>query len=228
MDMKKNKFLLPLAGLAIAAGAITGIVGIAHADTTTSTAQSSNMWHGTPPAAFGTVTAVNGTTITLDDKKNSTTYTVDATNATITKRTPPTAQGAKPTSTTITASQVAVGDMISVQGTVSGTNITATTITDGMGGGFGRGHGGGRGSGVMGTVTAVNGSTITITGKNGTIYSVDASSANVTKLETISVSDVQVGDSIGVQGTVSGDSVTAKSVMDGMPAPQNQSPSTSS
>jgi hypothetical protein len=220
---KKDRFLVPIAGLVLAAGLVMGVVGIAHADTTST--QPTGAQHGTPPAAFGKVTAVNGDDITITAQgKNSTTgttYTVDATNATITKRTAPTTQGAKPTSTTITVSQVAVGDMLSVQGTVSGTTITATSINDGQGG-FGGGRGGmmgGRGQGVMGTVTAVNGSTLTVTGKDGTTYTVDASNANLTKMETITVSDVQVGDTVGVQGTVSGDSVTAKSVMDGIPTP---------
>jgi hypothetical protein len=107
---------------------------------------------------FGTVTAINGDTITLQSKSfnkssgsttaTSVTYTVDATNATVQKTTPPTTtptpgtKPVKPTSTTIQISQIAVGDTLSVQGIVSGTNITATKITDGafMGGrGFG-GH----------------------------------------------------------------------------------------
>jgi hypothetical protein len=39
---------------------------------------------------------------------------------------------------------------------------------------------------------------------------------------------VQVGDTVGVQGTVSGDSVTAKSVMDGVFAPKSTTSATAS
>jgi hypothetical protein len=230
----KSKLLIPLASLVLAVSAVTGVVGIANADTGTTTSTTTNpggpMQRGTPPAAVGKVTAVNGNDITLTDTKSNETYTVDATNATITKRTAPTAQtttsgtntrGTRSTPTTITVSEVAVGDTLSVQGTVSGSTITATKIQDGVGG-FGGGRGGnGGGMGVMGTVTAVNGNTVTVTGKNGTTYTVDASSATVSKMETMNVSDITVGDEIGVQGTVSGDSVTAKSIMDGMPKPED-------
>jgi hypothetical protein len=217
----KNKLIVPLAFLVLAASAITGVVGIAHADSTTTTtsASTTNHDHGTPPAAVGTVSSVDGDMITLVDKKNSVTYTVDATNATITKSTKSTTADTKPTTTTITVSQVAVGDMLAVQGTVSGNNITATSIRDGM---FGGGPGGMRGGmGVEGTVTAVNGSTVTVTGRDGKSYTVDATNSTVGKFETIPVSSIQIGDSIGVQGTVSGTSVTAKSIMDGMPTPKD-------
>jgi len=239
MQENKSKLLVPLAALVLAVSAVTGVAAMANADTgTTTTGSTVNpggpMQHGTPPAAMGTVTAVSGDDITLTDSKTNTTYTVDATNATITKRAAPVAQGDKPTSTTITVGQVAVGDTLMVQGTVSGTTVTATKIEDGVGG-FGGGKGGMRGGpggmGVQGTVTAVNGDTVTVTGKNGTIYTVDATNSTVSKMETMSVSDISVGDEIGVQGTVSGDSVTAKSIMDGIPTPaasQNGSATTGS
>ncbi|MBU6447879.1 hypothetical protein KGQ24_03525 [Patescibacteria group bacterium] len=89
---------------------------------------------GFKPAAAGKVTAINGNVITLSGRdfttKSNTTYTVDAANATITKLNPPISNGSKPTSTPISVSQIAVGDMLIVQGTVSGTTIQATTIRD--------------------------------------------------------------------------------------------------
>lgn len=233
-QITKNKLFVPIAALVLTAGAVTGVVGIAHADSSTATgttqlASGHTGMRGTPPAAVGKVTAVNGDSITLTDLKNSTTYTVDATNATITERTKPTTPstaGTRPAPATISVSQVAVGDMLAVQGTVNGTTITATKIEDGiyaMGatgggrmGGFG-GHGGFGGSGVRGMVTAVNGSTVTVTGMDGKSYTVDASNSTVGKLQTVPVSSIQVGDSVGIQGTISGTSVTAKSIMDGMP-----------
>lgn len=83
---------------------------------------------------------------------------------------------------------------------------------DGMKGDHGRGHG------VMGTVTAVSGTTITITGKDGKTYTIDASSAQIGKIETITAGDVHVGDTLGVEGTLSGTNVTAKHIMDGIPS----------
>ena len=84
------------------------------------------------PGVFGTVSAVNGTTLTVTSKPmmrpNSTStpavttvYTVTASGATIYKN------GA-----TSTISSVATGDMVMVQGTVTGTNVAATAIRDGV------------------------------------------------------------------------------------------------
>lgn len=69
--------------------------------------------------------------------------------------------------------------------------------------------------GVMGTVTAVSGNTVTLTGKDGKTYTVDAGSATITKDETVGVSDIQVGDTLVAGGSVSGTSVTASSIHDG-------------
>jgi len=69
--------------------------------------------------------------------------------------------------------------------------------------------------GVGGTVTAVSGNTITVTGKDGTSYTIDASAAAITKDETVAVADVAVGDTITADGTVNGTSVTATNIHDG-------------
>jgi hypothetical protein len=97
--------------------------------------------------------------------------------------------------------------------------------------GLGRGMGGGqkRGSVVMGTVTANNGNTITISGKQGfavkpnaastatTTYTVDVTKAKVTKNNTtITTAGITVGDTVVVQGTISGNSVTATNIRDGI------------
>jgi hypothetical protein len=177
------------------------------------------------PAINGTVSAVNGNSVTVTGK-NGTTYTVDATSAKINKITPG-ATGAKPTSAVITVSGISVGDTVMVQGTVSGSSVTATRITDGNLGN----RAGGRGSmtkpAAMGTVSAVNGNNITLAGKNGTTtYTVDATNAAITKFTpgasgakgtsaTITISQIQSGDTLIVQGTVSGNSVTATKIMDG-------------
>ena len=173
---------------------------------------------GMRPAAFGTVTAVNGATLTVSatNPKDSTvtTYTVDATNAKVTKDR---AAG--------TLASILVGDKVAVVGTVSGTSITATAVNDGvMMGGMGMP----RGNGVSGTVSAVSGSTITLTAKQfqrgstantaSTItYTVDATNAAVTKSGAASsLSAIAIGDRLMVQGTVSGTAVTATKINDGM------------
>ena len=83
------------------------------------------------PGIGGTVTAISGSTITVQGK-NSTSYTVDASTAKISKITAPATAGAKPTVTTITASDIQIGDTIRAQGTISGTSVIATQITDGL------------------------------------------------------------------------------------------------
>ncbi|MEK7063718.1 MAG: hypothetical protein AAB955_03455 [Patescibacteria group bacterium] len=75
----------------------------------------------------------------------------------------------------------------------------------------------GKGHGVMGTVSAINGSTITVTNLDGTSYTVEAGAATVQKMATGSLADVTVGDRIGVHGTVSGTTVTAEHIMDDLP-----------
>jgi len=217
---KKVAVLFGVVGLA--AGTVGAIAMQTHAATTsgsTTTAAASGFKHGTPPAAAGSVTAVSGNTITVTDKRTGTSYTVDAGNATIQKFTPP-AGGAtpatKPTTATINVSGIAVGDNITVQGTVSGNNIAATKIVDGMmmgRGGFGAREGQ---HGAMGTVSAVNGNTITLTGKNGTTYTIDAGSATVKKVSDSSVSNIAVGDTLQVNGSMNGTTITATNIVDGM------------
>jgi riboflavin synthase alpha subunit len=63
----------------------------------------------------------------------------------------------------------------------------------------------------------VNGTTLTVTGQNGTSYSVDASGATASKRQTMSLSDITVGDTVNVDGTVTGNSITAKQILDGVP-----------
>jgi hypothetical protein len=76
-----------------------------------------------------------------------------------------------------------------------------------------------KGPGLMGKVTAVNGTVITVTRPDGTAYTVNAGDATVQKMVTGSLADVRVGDTIGVKGAVSGTSVTATTIMDDVPTP---------
>lgn len=221
----KKSVLAFAAFLAIGAGA--GLTALASADTAVSDSSSSTHSHvmgdrNMGPGVRGTVSAVDGTTITVvskgfGDNASETTYTVDASNAKFLKST---TGGAEPAEVTI--SDIAIGDEIGVRGEVSGTSVTATEVIDGLmrggPGGFGKGRG------TVGTVSAVSGNTITVTGKDGTSYTVDASGAKVSKVVDIDVSDIQVGDEIGVQGSVSGNSVTAVHIMDGIPSTANSPP----
>ena len=71
--------------------------------------------------------------------------------------------------------------------------------------------------GTIGTVTSVNGSTIAITTKDNTAYSVDASTAKILKNRNtiVPVSGVLVGDTVMVQGTVTGTNIAATTIFDG-------------
>lgn len=179
-----------------------------------------------PPMVFGSVTAVGGDTITLASRgfgrsAATTTYTIDATNATVTKDGSASSAGA-----------IAVGDTLMVQGTVSGNSVTATKINDGMPKGMPGmpGMRGGmasstrpqvpsiQGNGepvIGGSITAISGDTLTITNKSNVAYTVDATSATVVKGNaTSSLSAIAVGDNVLVQGSVSGNAVTASSIID--------------
>ncbi len=191
---------------------------------------------GMRPGVFGTVSAISGTTLTVSSKQApvasgstaaTVTYTVDASNATV-----------KKDNATSTLSAIAVGDTVAVQGTVTGTNVVATTIRDGVmarvpgqtgpnGQNDQNSQGKGRmasstpsiqGNGepvVAGTLSAVNGSSLTVSTKSNVTYTVDASSAKIVQgKNTVSVSGLTVGDSVVVQGAVSGTSIAASSVID--------------
>lgn len=201
----------------------------------TSFADSNHTWMWKDkPAAIGTVTAVNGNIITLT-AKNGTVYTVDEKNASVTKITQ-SAAGAKPTTSAITVSQIAVGDILVVTGTASSTNITASKIIDGAF--IGRHKENlqnenrlGFKPAALGKVTAINGNVITLSGrdfatKSNTTYTVDAANATITKLNPpaakgskptstpISISQISVGDMLIVQGTVPGTTIQATTIRD--------------
>lgn len=192
---------------------------------------STRMMNGERPAVSGVVSAVNGTSLTVQSHgfgkgSATTTYTVDASSATVYKN-----------NATSSVSAIAVNDRIIVMGTVSGTSVTAKTIRDGIPMMMrGRGPDGSPNSGtgqslpfsgngepvVAGTVSSVNGSSIAITTSSNTSYAVDASSATVKKgSATSTVSSVASGDYVIVQGQVNGSSVTASTVLDNgqRPAP---------
>jgi hypothetical protein len=185
------------------------------------------------PVLVGRVTAISGNTITVFGNatgNSNTTFTVDASKATVLKA-----------SATTTASGISVGDHLVVSGNINGANVVATVIRDGVGmmkGKEGRDQNGdnknednknrqgkgllppaiieGNGQPVIGgQVSAVSGGSLTVTTKTNISYIVDATKANIQKDgATTTVSSVVVGDSVVVQGTVNGTSVTASTVID--------------
>lgn len=174
------------------------------------------------PSVMGKVSAINGNSITVAGRQGfgsksnvantaTITYTVDASNAKVMKN-----------NATATVADIAIGDTIAVQGTVSGTNISATTIRDGF-------TQDSMGRGVAGTVASINGTALTVTGRVGikggtaTTYTVDASKATVTKNGIASsISNIVVGDTVVIQGNVSGTNVSATNIRDGVNQPAIQ------
>ncbi len=211
--MNKKQLIIPMLGMALLGGAAVGAIGFANAQSATTVAgEAQKNFRGA--GVSGTVASVSGTTITLTGSDGKT-YTVDASKAALEKM------------QTITTADVKVGDTLNVHGTVDGTSVSAEHIMSGkipmggFGGGPGKGHG--RGPGVVGTVSALSGNTLTVLGKDGTSYTVDATSAKVSKSVSgakptdATVSAIAVGDTVGIQGTVTGTSVVANHIMDGIP-----------
>ena len=118
--MLDKKYILA-AGVGAALISSVGVGALAFAQTaantsTTGTATAHPGMHR--PGVGGTVTAVSGNTVTIKDF-SGTSYTVDASAATVTKE------------VTATISDVKVGDTIMAGGTVTGTSVAATMIHDG-------------------------------------------------------------------------------------------------
>ncbi len=172
------------------------------------------------PGVFGTVTAIGGSTITVVGKAGpngaaATTYTVNAANASVMKDAIASA-----------LSGIAVGDTVMIEGTVSGTDVTATVIHDGqprgrmmgarLGGGMHNPSIAGNGQPIIGgSITAVSGNTLTVANKGNAVYTVDASSATIMKAgATSTIASIATGDNVIVQGAVNGTSVVAAFVHD--------------
>jgi len=174
-------------------------------------------------AVVGTVTAVSGNIITITGKQGfsknttaNTTFTIDATNAKVVKNNIASA-----------VANIVVGDIIAVQGAVNGTSVVATNIRDGQIMMRGKGNGQDKnqilsqiqGNGqpvVAGTVSAINGLTLTITNKSNIVYTVDATNAKITQGNNTAVliSNITLGDTVIVQGTVNGTNINASTILD--------------
>ncbi len=213
-SFKKTAVIFSLVGLAAGtAGTIALQTQASNTTTGTFGMRGRMMQQKTNLAAAGIVSAISGNSITLKDNRTGTVYTVDA-NSAVLEKFVTTTGNTKPSLTTITIADIKVGDHIQVQGTVSGTGIVATKITDGqMGKGIGM-HGRGQRN-THGTVSAINGKTITLTGIDGKTYTVEAGNASVRKVSQSSVSNIAVGDTLMVSGEKSGATITAQNIMNG-------------
>ena len=245
---RKKLFLFSLSMMAIVAVAL--VASSTFTIAANNTIQGGGLPQGNPPngqqgnfknpGIMGTVSSISGSIITV--KMNDISYTIDASSATIKKITNSTG-GSKPTETTISVSDIQSGNTAMIQGTVSGTSVTATEIIVGAftGGSMNNGIATtsnrnqgrlpanpatstpknkiqNRSSAVIGTVSAISGTTITITSRQdtGITYTIDASNAKVTQgagenTQTSSVSDIKVGDVIEVAGAIS---ISATSIIE--------------
>ncbi len=155
----------------------------------------------------GTVTAINGSTITVKGNRDGALYAVDATGAKF-------YAGASAS----TLGALKIGDTLMIGGIITGTSVTASVVYDGN---FSKGFPANAKwenlkPGIAGTVTAVNGSTITLSGKNGVTYMVNAANATFQKDRgtTMTLANISIGDTLLIQGAVSGTTVTAKNIFD--------------
>ena len=157
--MLKNKATLAIAGIMTLVGAIGGTAIVASAQSSTTSTntpvtinsniatsavdmpESANdpVDTGTdkaqghrPLGGDGVVVSISGTTIIVGEESNEggASYTVDASKATFSGK-----DGA-----TATLSSIKVGDKIFVEGAVSGTTVSATSISLGHGGGHADGN----------------------------------------------------------------------------------------
>jgi preprotein translocase subunit YajC len=143
---------------------------------------------------IGTVTATSSDSITVKGS-NGTTYTVDTSDA------------------NIRGGSIETGDKVYVQGATDGTKIVATLIVNGKANAPTPTDDDKR-MAIAGTVTAKSGTTLTVLGRNGTTYKVAAANATIWARQDkeASIDDIDVGDAVVVQGTVSGSSATATKI----------------
>jgi hypothetical protein len=207
--MTKKSTITALAAVILTASAF-GFSGVALAENqTTPSSWKSSQRHikdylKHAPGVIGQVTSVNGSIINISS--NNTNYSIDASTAKILKN----------RNTIITTSDILVGDTIMAQGTVTGTNVLATTVFDGkpIVGKKGQGNF----PGVIGIVSAINGNAFSVTTKDNVVYTVDATGAKIKKgspATVAQITDIVNGDTVMVRGTVNGTSVAAKTILDG-------------
>ena len=159
------------------------------------------------PPLSGVITAINGGVLTLQRQGpgGGGTLTVDTSGSTTFQEGGPGA-----TSGTLTLSQLRVGERIAVQGTLSGSTVSATTVAVQPA------------PPLSGVITAINGGVLTLQrqgpGGSGTL-TVDTSGSTSfqergpgAKTGTLALSQLRVGERVAVRGARSGSTVSATSV----------------
>jgi hypothetical protein len=216
-----------LAATIFAVGYLTGQIGGAgassaagtSANATSTTPPLTGRFGGQqPPGAAGQVTAVNGDTVTITPggfRRSASSVTTILLTSNTTYN-----QGFGPSAAAATQSSIQVGAFVIAHGTLSsdGTSLTATDVSllPSAPGSGGFGHMGG--PGAAGTVTAINGNTITIkpgTGLGGmqqsSVTSIVVSSFTQYVAgfgASASKDSVKVGAFVRAQGSVSADGKT--------------------
>lgn len=214
MHNKKYISLIVIASIAIIVPLLS-VPAFAQTNNGTTISSSKNNKMHMQSGIFGTVSAINGTTLTVTEGKTNTSYSVDASNATVNKN-----------GSASSLSAINIGDTVMIKSTVNGTSITAKVINNGVTDLMFT-----KNRGIRGTITSINGTTLTITSKmnepnNGTgvTYTVDAANAKITKNgETISISNLSVGDTLIIKGTVNGSNITATTINDNLEQEYNKS-----
>ena len=206
-------------GLAIGGGAVAGAASGSSSSTTPPSSSAEGPggrpdFGGTPPAAFGTVASVGGTSFTVTTHQG-TKVTVDVSGTTT---------YLDPAVTSPSLADVKVGDHVAVFGTDSANTVTAAKVAIGGPGGDGGPGGhpdfGGTPPAAFGTVASVGTNTFTLTSPDGTTVTVDVgSSTTYTEFgkTSASIADVTVGAHVAVFGTNANNTVTATKVGIGNP-----------
>jgi hypothetical protein len=231
---KKNLIkIVPL--MAIMLIALSGSLGsVVLADSTATTTSNVTMQHGMSTGIsgtrhgrkfVGTITGITGTTLSVKNLKGIL-FSVDVSTAKLYKDF---------ASTTITVSDLKLGDSVMVRGVRVDNVIKASILIDGkfsnhnvskdIGNNEEKGdknHEGQRvGFRARGIVATINGSTLTVNGQNNKTYSVDAHSAVIFKgmsKATSTFTNIKSGDSVLVRGSIVGTLITATEIIDGVSA----------
>ena len=116
---------------------------------------------------------------------------------------------------------VIVSSMLLTAGIARAQAGTITSSPEGIGNGVRAAGQTGEKPAVNGTVASVSGNVITVTDRDKKTYSVDASSAKITKgfganSQALAIGDVKPGDMVAVMGTVNGTDVAATAILDGV------------
>jgi Domain of unknown function (DUF5666) len=210
-----KKRTLILAGITAAVIGLGGFLAIraatVHPTTAATSTTTGGAGFGGPGRAgglgtAGTIASVNGTTMSLTTASGST-LVVKTTSSTTAA-----------SSATGAIADVKQGDNVVVVGTATGSTIAARSINDAGATAVGAsGLPAGTTGFASGSVSAINGATLTVTESNGTKVSVTTTSSTpVTILQSIPVSSLAVGQTIRVTGTTNSDgSITASSIREG-------------